>query len=91
MDAVCFDVEFLIYGAQSLKDKRMVTRSIKDRCKARFNVSVVECGHADKWQLGRMGFAIAAISKTEADKNMQSVIDYLDADERIEVIHIGTY
>ena len=91
MVAVCFDVEFLIHGAQSLKDKRMVTRSIKDRCKARFNVSVVECGHADKWQLGLMGFAIAAISQTEADKHMQTIIDYLDADERIEIIHIEMY
>jgi uncharacterized protein YlxP (DUF503 family) len=91
MAAVCFEVEFLIHGAQSLKDKRMVVRSVKDRCKARFNVSVVECGHADKWQLARMGFAIAAISQTEADQHMQAVIDYLDADGRIEIIHIETY
>lgn len=91
MQAACFEIEFMIHGAQSLKDKRMVTRSIRDKCRSRFNVSVVECGHGDKWQMGRMGFAIAAISHTEADKHMQAVIDYLDADNRIEIIHIEKY
>ena len=51
-------------------------------------MSVVECGYGDKWQMCRMCFAIAAISGTAAVHNMQAVIDYLDEDQRIEIINI---
>ena len=36
--------------AQSLKDKRMVLRSLKDRLRTKFNVSVSEVDHQDLWQ-----------------------------------------
>jgi len=36
--------------AQSLKDKRMVVRSLKDRLRTKFNVSVAEVDHHDLWQ-----------------------------------------
>ena len=91
MEAACFEAVFRIPGAMSLKDKRMVVRSLKDRIKARFNVSVIESGELDKWQVARMGFAIAAISRAAADKNMQAVIDFLESDPRIDVIGIERY
>ena len=36
--------------AQSLKDKRMVIRRLKDRLRSKFNVSVAEVDHQDLWQ-----------------------------------------
>jgi len=36
--------------AQSLKDKRMVIRRIKDRLQSKFNVAVSETDHQDLWQ-----------------------------------------
>ena len=36
--------------AQSLKDKRMVIRRVKDRLRSKFNVSVAEVDHQDLWQ-----------------------------------------
>ena len=36
--------------AQSLKDKRMVVRRVKDRLRSKFNVSVSEVDHQDLWQ-----------------------------------------
>lgn len=47
--------------AQSLKDKRMVLRRIKDRLQ-KFNVAVAEVEHQDLWQ--RAGMAIVAVSTT---------------------------
>ncbi len=91
MYASCFEVTFTIPGALSLKDKRMVVRSLKERCKARFNVSVAENGDNDKWQKGRMCFAIAAISAGAADKGKQGIVDLLYSDGRIEIIEIENY
>jgi uncharacterized protein len=50
-----FDVT--IDGAASLKDKRRVLRSIKDRLHRDHQVSVAEVGLQDVWNRGRLGLA----------------------------------
>jgi uncharacterized protein len=73
-------VELFIPHAQSLKDKRMVLRSIKDRLK-KFNVAVAEVEHQDVWQ--RAGLGIVAISTTtdHVDRELAAVADEI---ERVE-------
>ena len=89
MDAAVFEVTFTVTGAQSLKDKRMVVRSIRERCRSRFNVSVIESGENDKWQLAQLGFALAALGPAEAEQSAQTIIDFLYDDDRIEIIEIA--
>ncbi|MGH9572884.1 MAG: DUF503 domain-containing protein [Candidatus Acidiferrales bacterium] len=48
-------LEIHIEYAQSLKDKRRVLRSLKDRLRARFNVAVAELAHQELWQRSRVG------------------------------------
>ncbi|MGC1661587.1 MAG: DUF503 domain-containing protein, partial [Candidatus Acidiferrales bacterium] len=48
-------LEIHIPDARSLKDKRQVLRSLKDRLRARFNVAVSELEHQDLWQRSRVG------------------------------------
>src|SRR5580700_4197655 len=48
-------LEIHIEDAQSLKDKRQVLRSLKDRLRARFNVAVAELDHQYLWQRSRVG------------------------------------
>ena len=84
----CFEATFLIPGAMSLKDKRMVVKSVKERCKSRFNVSVSECGENDKWQKCEMCFALAASNQSLADQIKQDIIEFLYGDGRIEIINI---
>ena len=88
MYASCFEVVMTIPGAASLKDRRSVVKSLKERCKGRFNISVVECGEDGKWQKARLGFAIAAISQTAAEQQTQTVIDFLYEDGRIEIVEV---
>ena len=49
--------------AQSLKDKRMVVRSLKDRLRGKFNVSVSEVDHQDLWQ--RSQVAVVTVGAEE--------------------------
>ena len=48
-------IELRIEAAHSLKDKRQVLRSLKDRLRAGFNVSVAELDAADLWQRATVG------------------------------------
>jgi uncharacterized protein YlxP (DUF503 family) len=48
-------LELRIEAAHSLKDKRQVLRSLKDKLRAGFNVSVAELDAADLWQRATVG------------------------------------
>jgi uncharacterized protein len=53
-------VRLLLREARSLKDKRQVVKSIKDRLSNRFNVSVAEVDALDNRQLAVLGFAMVS-------------------------------
>ena len=84
----CFEAAFVIPGAASLKDKRMVVRSVKDRIRSRFNVSVAESADNDKWQRCSMCFAVAASDGASAERIKQDIIGFLGSEPRIEVTEI---
>ena len=55
-------LEIRIEHAQSLKDRRQVVRSIKDKLRQGFNISVAELDEAVMWQSATIG--VAAISRS---------------------------
>jgi uncharacterized protein YlxP (DUF503 family) len=57
--------------AQSLKDKRMVVRRIKDRLRSRFNVSVSETDHQDLWQRATISVATVGSDEEYARQTLQ--------------------
>jgi uncharacterized protein len=66
-------IEIRIENAQSLKDKRHVVRSLKDKLRAAFNVSVAEIEETNLWQ--RATVAVVAVSGSQDYLNglMQNV------------------
>jgi hypothetical protein len=73
-------VELFMPMSQSLKDKRMVLRRLKDRLGA-FNVAVAEVAHQDVWQ--RAGLGIVTVG-TSDDIVEQSLTKALAEIERLE-------
>ena len=52
--------ELSLPGCSSLKEKRMVVRSLKDRIQHRFKVSVAETDHQDVWARAQIAVAVVA-------------------------------
>jgi uncharacterized protein len=73
-------VELYLPSSQSLKDKRMVLRRLKDRLGA-FNVAVAEVAHQDVWQRAGLSVVTVASSDTIAEQTLSSVIHEI---ERLE-------
>ena len=63
--------------SQSLKDKRMVLRRVKDRLRAH-NVAVAEVAHQDLWQRAGLGIVTVAVSDDVAGSTLQSVLSEID-------------
>ena len=64
-------LEIHIPHAQSLKDKRMVVRRIKDRLRSKFNVAVSETDHQDLWQRATISVATVGSDEEYARKTLQ--------------------
>ena len=79
-------VYFMIGDSRSLKDKRMVMRSLKGRLASRFNVSVAEIGSNDKWQAGELGIATVGNDGRFVGSVMESVKKFLYMDPRISIM-----
>jgi uncharacterized protein len=68
-------LEIHIPDAQSLKDKRQVLRSLKDRLRARFNVAIAELDHQDLWQRARVGVVSISGDARHLDESLQAVAE----------------
>jgi uncharacterized protein YlxP (DUF503 family) len=62
-----------IEAAQSLKDRRQVVRSLKDRLRASFNVSVAELDPSDVWNRATIGVVSVSHSRDYLDGLMKNV------------------
>ncbi|HSM86822.1 MAG TPA: DUF503 domain-containing protein [Candidatus Limnocylindrales bacterium] len=66
-------LEIRIEAAHSLKDKRQVVRSMKDRLRNSFNVSVAELDATDLWQRATLGVVSISDSRDYLDGLMRNV------------------
>jgi uncharacterized protein len=66
-------LELHIEAAQSLKDKRQVVRSLKDRLRASFNVSVAELEASPVWNRATIGVVGISDSRDYLDGLMKNV------------------
>ncbi len=71
-------LELHIAEAQSLKDKRQVLRSLKDRLRAQFNVAVAELDFEDKWQRSVVGVVTLANEEQHVEEVLQKVLAEAD-------------
>lgn len=62
---------------QSLKEKRAIIRSIKDKIRNRFNVSAAETGSNDKWQKAEMGFSMVSNDGKHIQAEMEKLTRFL--------------
>lgn len=76
----------MIFEANSLKDKRRVLKSIIERIKSRFNVSIAEVDLNDKWQFAVIGIACVSNDSKYAQKTISKIIKFIDEDGRVEII-----
>jgi len=66
-------LELSIEAAHSLKDKRQVVRSVKDRLRASFNVSVAELEPNGLWNRATIGVVSVSASRDYLDGLMKNV------------------
>ncbi|HEY8240175.1 MAG TPA: DUF503 domain-containing protein, partial [Kiritimatiellia bacterium] len=72
--------------AQSLKDKRMVMRSMKDRMMNKMNISVAEVDHQDVWKSAVIAVVTVAAQKDVVEKRLAGVSEFIRSNPEIVLI-----
>ena len=83
-----FKATLHIPGARSLKDRRRVVRSIKDRLKNHFNVSVCELSRDGAWHTAVLGVAAVGPNAPDVEGRLSHVASFLGR-ERDAVLAIS--
>ncbi len=71
------EIRLNLYEARSLKDKRRILASLKDRLRNRFNVSVAEVDSNDMIQSAVLGVAHVANNSRYVDSTLSKLVDHV--------------
>ena len=78
--------ELHVHDAGSLKEKRAVVKSLKDRLRSKFNISVAETGHQDLWQRAELTACVAASDRRRAESILDRADGLVESDGRARIM-----
>ena len=81
-------VELWIPESQSLKDKRQVLHSLKDRLRGKFNLSIAEVDGQDLWQKAVLGMACVANDGSHIEQVLEQALNVIKSMPTIEVVRV---
>jgi uncharacterized protein YlxP (DUF503 family) len=82
--------ELHLPACQSLKDKRAVLKSLKDRLHNRFNVSVAETAHHDLWQRAELTAAAVSTDRRHAESVLRETDRLVAAADGARIVDTST-
>lgn len=68
-----------ISHSRSLKEKRQVVNSIKDRVKSRFNVSIAEIDHLDDRRHAVLAIACVSNNGGQVNSSLSNVVNFVES------------
>ncbi len=79
-------IELFIPESQSLKDKRRVLLSLKDRLREKFNLSVAEVDGQDLWQKAVLGLACVANEGRHVNQVCDQALNLIRTVHAVEIV-----
>ena len=88
-------IKFRLYGVSSLKEKRSIVKSIINRIKNKFNISIAETDYNDSHVWAQIGFSIVGNDSRRGNSKLDKVFNLADdiglarvADTQMEILHL---
>jgi len=79
-------LKLAVFDATSLKDKRRVVKSLKDRLSGKFNVSVAEVGSLEHRQQAELGVVLVANEGKFVQSCLNKIVDYVRMDRSASLV-----
>jgi hypothetical protein len=79
-------IQIYIGDSRSLKDKRQVISSLKERIHNRFNASVAEVADQELWQRAELGVAVVSSAVQHCDEMLAKIVNFIEGDHRVQLL-----
>ena len=81
-------IKFLIFisSSSNLKEKRMILRSLKNKLRDNFNISVIELDDHDKWQRSTLALATIGSKKASVNSMLSNIINFLEDSKQFQLL-----
>jgi uncharacterized protein YlxP (DUF503 family) len=80
--------ELSLPECRSLKEKRMVVKSLKERLQHRFRVSVAETRHHEVWSRSELTAAVVTSDRGQADSILDKIDAFVERDGRALILRV---
>ena len=77
-------------GCTSLKEKRSVVKSLKQRLHNEFNISVAETAHHDVLQRSELSACVMAVDQPQANRVLASADQLVERESRARIVESYT-
>lgn len=84
---VLLTFDLMIPFSQSLKSKRRVIKSLKDRVRARFNASVAEIDYLEEWQRSLIGVALISNDPRHLERGSSAINQLIGETADIQLLN----
>ncbi|MDR2876888.1 MAG: DUF503 domain-containing protein [Chromatiales bacterium] len=81
--------ELMVPWSDSLKSKRRVIKSIKDRLSAKFNASVAEIDFLDEWQRATIAVAMVSNDRGHLERSLQAVAKLIEETSDVQMLGVN--
>lgn len=85
--SICLELDIL--EAFSLKDKRRVLKSIKERIKNKFNVSISEIDYKDTWNRTLLAIVTVSDDRSFVDRQLQGVVNFVETIHTVSIMSVS--
>ena len=79
-------LQISVFDAMSLKDKRAVVKSLKDRISNKYNVSIAEVDHCDNIRTSVLGVAMIAGETRFITSALSKIVDFVRAIPQLTLV-----
>ncbi len=79
-------VELRLNWSNSLKDKRRELKSLINRVRAKFNVSIAETAYQDEWKKAVLGIAAVSSERRHVDSIVNEVVNFIEQNTEAELV-----
>lgn len=80
------EVTFRAEWVSSLKEKRMVVKSLVEKTRHKFNASVAEVDRQEEHKMLVIGFACVSNEKSHTERMLQHILDFMEKNTEAELI-----
>lgn len=79
-------ISLMVEASHSLKEKRMVIKSIKDKTNLKFNCGIAEVADQDAWQSAVLGVCVVANERRFVEGMLEKIVTYIEAIAEAKVV-----